>query len=33
MAEKLGDQETVPLEDITISYSFEIAAMFNIMER
>jgi hypothetical protein len=33
MAKKLGDQETVTLEEIVISSSFEIAAMFNIMER
>jgi hypothetical protein len=33
MAEKLGDQETVTQEDLTISNSLEIAAMFNIMER
>ena len=33
MAEKLGEQETVTLEELAISNSFEIAAMFNIMER
>ena len=33
MAEKLGEEETVTLEELAISNSFEIAAMFNIMER
>lgn len=33
MAQKLVDCETVTLEEIVISNSFEIAAMFNIMEK
>jgi hypothetical protein len=33
MAEKLEEDETVTLEELAISNSFEIAAMFNIMER
>jgi hypothetical protein len=33
MADKLDDQETVTLEELAISNSFEIAAMFNILER
>ena len=33
MAEKLEEHETVTLEELAISNSFEIAAMFNIMER
>jgi hypothetical protein len=33
MAEKLGDRETVTLEELVISNSFEIAAMFNILVR
>ena len=33
MAEKLDEQETVTLEELAISNSFEIAAMFNILER
>ncbi|WP_188055277.1 hypothetical protein [Oryzomonas rubra] len=33
MAEKIDEKETVTLEELAISNSFEIAAMFNIMER
>ena len=33
MAEKLDPQEAVSLEEVVISNSFEITAMFNIMER
>ncbi|WP_191965718.1 hypothetical protein [Oryzomonas sagensis] len=33
MAEKLDQQDTVSLEELVISNSFEITAMFNILER
>ena len=33
MARKLEEKETVTLAELAISNSFEIAAMFNIMER
>lgn len=33
MAERLDEMETVSLEEVVISNSFEITALFNIMER
>lgn len=33
MADNIDEQETLTLEELAISNSFEIAAMFNIMER
>ena len=33
MAEKLPENETVTLEELCISNSYEITAMFNILER
>ena len=33
MAEKIDVQETLTLEELAISNSFEIVAIFNIMER
>lgn len=33
MAEKMDSSETVTLEEVTISNSFEIAAIFNILKR
>ncbi len=33
MAEKIEENETVTLEGLAISNSFEITAMFNILER
>ena len=33
MAEKLPEKETVTLEELCISNSYEITAMFNILER
>jgi hypothetical protein len=33
MAEKIDEQDILTLEELAISNSFEIAAMFNIMER
>lgn len=33
MAERLNPEETVTLEELAISNSFEIAAIFNILKR
>jgi hypothetical protein len=33
MANKLGKEQKVTLEEVVISQSFEIAALFNLLER